>query len=85
MRFDNCPEFIANAVADWYRFSSVGICFIDLGSTWLNAWIGSLNGRLRIKFLNGDPAIAHHLGIPQSLGVFVGKVLPAAPPTRPGV
>jgi putative transposase len=53
VRFDNGPEFIAHAVADWCRFNNVGTCFIDPGSPWQNAWIESFNGRLRDEFLNG--------------------------------
>lgn len=52
VRFDNGPEFIANAVADWCRFNGVGSIFIDPGSPWQNAWIESFNGRLRDEFLN---------------------------------
>jgi putative transposase len=52
VRFDNGPEFIAAAVADWCRFNNVGTCFIDPGSPWQNAWIESFNGRLRDEFLN---------------------------------
>lgn len=53
VRFDNGPEFIAHAVADWCRFNGVGSIFIDPGSPWQNAWIESFNGRLRDEFLNG--------------------------------
>ena len=53
VRFDNGPEFIAAAVADWCRFNDVGSVFIDPGSPWQNAWIESFNGRLRDEFLNG--------------------------------
>jgi putative transposase len=53
VRFDNGPEFIAMAVADWCRFNGVGSIFIDPGSPWQNAWIESFNGRLRDEFLNG--------------------------------
>ena len=53
VRFDNGPEFIARAVADWCRFKGVGTVFIDPGSPWQNAWIESFNGRLRDEFLNG--------------------------------
>ena len=42
VRFDNGPEFIAHAVADWCRFNGVGTIFIDPGSPWQNAWIESL-------------------------------------------
>ena len=52
VRFDNGPEFIAKAVADWCRFNGVGTVFIDPGSPWQNAWIESFNGRLRDELLN---------------------------------
>ena len=51
--FDNCPEFVAQAVADWCRFNGVGSIFIDPRSPWQNVWIDSFNGRLRDEFLNG--------------------------------
>jgi putative transposase len=47
VRFDNGPEFIAHAVADWCRFNAVATVFIDPGSPWQNAWIESFNGRRR--------------------------------------
>jgi putative transposase len=53
IRFDNGPEFVAHAVADWCRFNGVGSIFIDPGSPWQNAWIESFNGRLRDELLNG--------------------------------
>ena len=53
VRFDNGPEFIAHAVADWCRFNGVDSVFIDPGSPWQNAWIESFNGRLRDELLNG--------------------------------
>jgi putative transposase len=53
VRFDNGPEFIARAVADWCRFNDVDTVFIDPGSPWQNAWIESFNSRLRDEFLNG--------------------------------
>lgn len=53
LRFDNGPEFIARAVADWCRFNGVHTVFIDPGSPWQNAWIESFNGRLRDELLNG--------------------------------
>jgi putative transposase len=52
LRFDNGPEFVAHAVADWCRFNSVATVFIDPGSPWQNAWIESFNGRLRDELLN---------------------------------
>ncbi len=53
VRFDNGPEFIARAVADWCRFNDVATIFIDPGSPWQNAWIESFNARLRDELLNG--------------------------------
>lgn len=29
VRFENGPEFVARAVADWCRFNDIGSCFID--------------------------------------------------------
>ena len=52
LRFDDGPEFIAHAVADWCRFNGVDTVFIDPGSPWQNAWIESFNGRLRDELLN---------------------------------
>jgi putative transposase len=52
VRFDNGPEFIAGAIADWCRFNTVDSVFIDPGSPWQNAWIESFNGRLRDELLN---------------------------------
>ena len=39
VRFDNGPEFVANVVADWCRFNTIGTVFIDPGSPWQNASI----------------------------------------------
>ncbi len=52
VRFDNGPEFIAHAVADWCRFNGTGTIFIDPGSPWQNAWVESFSGRLRDELLN---------------------------------
>jgi putative transposase len=54
LRFDNGPEFVAHAVADWCRFNEAETIFIDPGSPWQNAWIESFNGRLRDEHLNGQ-------------------------------
>ena len=53
VRFDNGPEFIAMAIANWCRFNHTETVFIDPGSPWQNAWIESFNGRFRDEFLNG--------------------------------
>ncbi|WP_087077001.1 IS3 family transposase [Mycobacterium dioxanotrophicus] len=52
VRFDNGPEFVAHAVADWCRFNSARSLFIDPGSPWQNAFVESFNGRLRDELLN---------------------------------
>ena len=52
VRFDNGPEFVSHAIADWCRFNTVNSIFIDPGSPWQNAWIESFNGRLRDELLN---------------------------------
>jgi putative transposase len=54
VRFDNGPEFIAHALADWCRFNGTETVFIDPGSPWQNAWVESFNGRLRDEHLNGQ-------------------------------
>lgn len=54
LRFDNGPEFVAHALADWCRFTGAQTVFIDPGSPWQNAWIESFNGRLRDELLNGQ-------------------------------
>jgi len=54
MRFDNGPEFVAHAVADWCRFNNNKTLFIDPGSPWQNAWVESFNGRMRDEHLNGQ-------------------------------
>lgn len=45
VRFNNGPEFVAHAVADWCRFNGTDSVFIDPGSPWQNAWIESFNGK----------------------------------------
>ncbi len=52
VRFDNGPEFVSAAVADWCSETGVDSVFIDPGSPWQNAWIESFNGRLRDELLN---------------------------------
>lgn len=52
VRFDNGPEFVAHAVADWCELNGTDTVFIDPGSPWQNAWIESFNGKLRDELLN---------------------------------
>ena len=54
LRFDNGPEFVAYAVADWCRFNEAETVFIDPGSPWQNAFVESFNGRMRDEHLNGQ-------------------------------
>jgi putative transposase len=54
VRFDNGPEFVAFAIADWCRFNGAQTVFIDPGSPWQNAWVESYNGRMRDEHLNGQ-------------------------------
>jgi len=37
VRFDNGPEFVAHAIADWCRFNGANTVFIDPRSPWQNA------------------------------------------------
>lgn len=52
VRFDNGPEFVAIAVAEWCAANGTSCVFIDPGSPWQNAWIESFNSRLRDELLN---------------------------------
>lgn len=52
VRFDNGPEFVSSAVADWCEETGTGSVFIDPGSPWQNAWIESFNSRFRDELLN---------------------------------
>ena len=94
VRFDNGPEFIAYAVADWCRFNGVGAVFIDPGSPWQNAWIESFNGRLRDELLNAlalrQPARGQgaHRGLAHRLQLeptTFGPRRPHAQRVRPGL
>lgn len=54
VRFDNGPELVAHAVADWCRFNTAGALSIGAVSPWQNAWVASFNARLRDEHLNGQ-------------------------------
>jgi len=52
-RFDNGPEFIAQALRDWCEASgTTTTTYIKPGSLWENGFAESLNGRFRDEFLN---------------------------------
>jgi putative transposase len=53
VRFDNGPEFVAHALADWCPFNDTARVFIVPGSPWQNAWIESFNPKFRDELLNG--------------------------------
>ena len=54
IRFDNGPEFVAEAVRR--RIAAVGaqIAFIEPGSPWENGYVESFNARLHDELLNGE-------------------------------
>lgn len=54
IRSDNGPELTSHALADWCRFSGTGAAFIEPGSPWQNAYVESLNSRLRDELLNQE-------------------------------
>ncbi len=51
IRCDNGPEFTANALRDWCRFTGTGTSYIEPGSPWQNPYVESLGGRLRDELL----------------------------------
>lgn len=54
IRMDNGPELTSHALADWCRFSGTGASFIEPGSPWQNAYVESLNSRIRDELLNQE-------------------------------
>jgi len=52
VRFDNGPEFTANAITKWCADKTTNTNFIEPGSPWQNAYIESFNGRFRDEILN---------------------------------
>jgi putative transposase len=51
LRCDNGPEFTANALRDWCRFSHAGSAYIEPGSPWQNAYVESFGSRIRDELL----------------------------------
>jgi putative transposase len=51
IRCDNGPEFTANALRDWCRFSRAGSAYIEPGSPWQNAYVESFGSRIRDELL----------------------------------
>ena len=54
IRSDNGPEFIAEAVRRWLESQGIETLFIEPASPWENAYVESLNGRLRDELLDGE-------------------------------
>jgi putative transposase len=46
IRMDNGPGMTFTAIADWYRFSSTWLVFIEPGSPWQNKLVESFIGKL---------------------------------------
>ena len=51
IRSDNGPEFIANALKDWFAKLGIETLYIAPGSPWENAFAESFNSRFRDEFL----------------------------------
>jgi putative transposase len=54
IRSDNGQELTSHALADWCRFSGTGAVFIEPRSPWQNAYVESLNSRIRDELLNQE-------------------------------
>jgi putative transposase len=52
VRCDNGPEFTANTLRDWCRFSRAGSAYIEPGSPWQNAYVESFGSRIRDELLS---------------------------------
>lgn len=50
--FDNGPEFRSRSMSDWAEKVGLKLCFIEPGKPTQNAFVESLNGKLRNEFLN---------------------------------
>ena len=54
VRCDNGPEFTAQAIRDWCRFSGTGAAFIEPGSPWQNPYVESFNSRARDELFSRE-------------------------------
>ena len=54
IRYDNGPEFVAEAVRDWISAVGATTAYIEPGSPWENGYCESFNARLRDELLNGE-------------------------------
>ena len=51
---DNGPEFIVQAVSDWFAAVGAKTAYIVPGSPWESGYCESFNARSRDEFLNGE-------------------------------
>ncbi len=51
LRYDNCPEFISQALKDFCE-NRIGITYIPPDEPWKNGYIESFNNRIRDECLN---------------------------------
>jgi putative transposase len=54
VRSDNGREFTAKVVRAWLGKVGVKMLYIEPGSPWENAYVESLNGKLRVELMNGE-------------------------------
>jgi putative transposase len=52
LRADNGPELTARVLREWCELGSTATAYIDPGAPWQNAWVESLNARLRDEVLD---------------------------------
>ncbi len=52
LRADNGPELTARVLREWCEDRSTETAYIDPGAPWQNAWVESLNARLRDEVLD---------------------------------
>jgi putative transposase len=52
LRADNGPELTARVLREWCEERSTHTAYIDPGAPWQNAWVESLNARLRDEVLD---------------------------------
>jgi len=54
IRWDDGPEFVAQAVQNWNNAVGAKTAYIEPGSPWDNGYCESFSARLRDEFLNGE-------------------------------
>lgn len=54
LRSDNGPEFIAQAIQDWFKTQGVRSAYIQAGAPWEQAYIESFHDKLRDECLNRE-------------------------------